>query len=54
MPTTEKSPVGILSGWHFDRLAFCPVGILSYHPIQPHELVTHSKEKPFRIVLDGK
>ena len=23
MPTTEKSPVGILSGWHFVQLAFC-------------------------------
>ena len=36
------------SGWHLVWLAFCPVGILSYHPIQPHELVTHSKEKPFK------
>ena len=23
--------VGIMSGWHFVRLAFCPVGILSYN-----------------------
>ena len=36
------------SGWHLVWLAFCTVGILSYHPIQPHELVTHSKEKPFK------
>ena len=36
------------SGWHLVWLAFCPVGILSYHPIQPHELVTHSKEKLFK------
>ena len=36
------------SGWHLVWLAFGPVGILSYHPIQPHELVTHSKEKPFK------
>ena len=36
------------SGWHRVWLAFYPVGILSYHPIQPHELVTHSKEKPFK------
>ena len=37
MPTIKKiwtkcQPlVGILSGWHFVRLAICPVGILSYH-----------------------
>ena len=32
MPTTEKSPDKMPTfGWHFVRLAFCPVGILSYH-----------------------
>ena len=36
------------SGWHLVWLALCPVGMLSYHPIQPHELVTYFKEKPFK------
>ena len=32
MPTTEKSLDKMPTfGWHFVRLAFCPVGILSYH-----------------------
>ena len=32
MPTTEKSPDKMPTfGWHYVRLAFCPVGILSYH-----------------------
>ena len=32
MPTTEKSHGQNANlGWHFVRLAFCPVGILSYH-----------------------
>ena len=37
MPTTEKSPDKMPTfGWHFVRLAFCPVGILSYRPIVMH------------------
>ena len=32
MPTTDKSPDKMPTfGWHYVRLAFCPVGILSYH-----------------------
>ena len=32
MPTTEKSLDKMPTfGWHYVRLAFCPVGILSYH-----------------------
>ena len=32
MPITEKSHGQNANlGWHFVRLAFCPVGILSYH-----------------------
>ena len=32
MPTTEISPDKMPTfGWHYVRLAFCPVGILSYH-----------------------
>ena len=32
MPTTEKSQDKMPTfGWHYVRLAFCPVGILSYH-----------------------
>ena len=32
MPTTIKSPDKMPTfGWHFVRLAFCPVGILSAH-----------------------
>ena len=36
MPTPEKSPdkmptkVGISSGWHFVRLAFCPTTLISH------------------------
>ena len=34
MLTTEKSPDKMPTfGWHYVRLAFCPVGILSYHQI---------------------
>ena len=29
-----------MSGWHFVRLAFCPVGILSYHPHRGSTMVT--------------
>ena len=33
MPTTEISPDKMPTfGWHYVRLAFCPVGILSTHP----------------------
>ena len=32
MPTTKKNPDKMPTfGWHYVRLAFCPVGILSYH-----------------------
>ena len=32
MPTTEISPDKMPTfGWHYVRLAFCPVGILSTH-----------------------
>ena len=32
MPTTEKSPDKMPTiGWHYVRLAFCPVGIQSAH-----------------------
>ena len=48
MPTTEKSPdIMPTFGWHYVRLAFCPVGILSYHPIQldtEHAIITHKHE----------
>ena len=37
MPTTEKSPDKMPTfGWHYVQLAFCPVGILSYHPRIAH------------------
>ena len=39
MPTTEKSPDKMPTfGWHFVRLAFCPVGILSYHLYEHSDL----------------
>ena len=38
MPTTEKSPDKMPTfGWHYVRLAFCPVGILSYHRRTLHQ-----------------
>ena len=37
MPTTEKSLDKMPTfGWHYVRLAFCPVGILSYHRKYDH------------------
>ena len=42
MPTTEKSHGQNANlGWHFVRLAFCPVGILSYHPLDSRD--THKR-----------
>ena len=35
MPSKEKSPEKMPTfGWHYVRLAFCPVGILSYHRLE--------------------
>ena len=45
MPTTEKSPDKMPTfGWHYVRLAFCLVGILSAHPSSwPADSANHPK-----------
>ena len=43
MPTTEISPDKMPTfGWHYVRLAFCPVGILSTHPHERHVAIIES------------
>ena len=45
MPTTEKSPDKMPTfGWHYVRLAFCPVGILSgWHFVLPPKIYQASQ-----------
>ena len=51
MPTTEKSQDKMPTfGWHYVRLAFCPVGILSYHPSQS-TLLKHLTKMQIQILI---
>ena len=52
MPTTDKSPDKMPTfGWHYVRLAFCPVGILSAH--QTKSLISYDTQKFIRNILLG-
>ena len=55
MPTTIKSLDKMPTfGWHFVRLAFCPVGILSYHPPKDRPRDQDEEEQAKLIIEEVK
>ena len=46
----KKSGQNANLGWHYVRLAFCPVGILSYHLVS-RELINESQTRDKQLIV---